>query len=122
MISKKSKNSLRRKRHLRVRRKVQGTAMRPRLSVFRSLRHMYAQIVDDESGHTLTAACSLEKDLAKELEGKPMVDVARRVGEVVAQRAKEKGIDAVVFDRGGYKYHGKVAALADGARSAGLEL
>ena len=122
MINKVSKNSLRGKRHHRVRRKVQGTAERPRLSVFRSLRHMYAQVVDDESGHTLTAASSLEKELATELEGKPMVAVARRVGEVVAQRAKEKGIEAVVFDRGGYKYHGKVAALADGARSAGLEL
>ena len=122
MINKESKNSLRGRRHQRVRRKVQGTADRPRLSVFRSLRHMYAQVVDDVAGHTVTAASSLEKELAKELEGKPMVAVARRVGEVVAQRAKEKGIEAVVFDRGGYKYHGKVAALADGARSAGLEL
>lgn len=122
MITKVSKEDSRRKRHARVRRKVVGTAARPRLSIRRSLKHVYAQVIDDEQGRTLVSASSLEKDLRSVVEGLCMVEKARKVGELVGQRAKESGIECVVFDRGGYKYHGKVAALADGARSSGLEL
>lgn len=122
MISKDSKNLLRKKRHVRVRKNVAGTSARPRLSVRRSLRHIYAQVIDDEQGHTLVAASTLEKDMRPQLEGLAMTEVARKIGELIGQRAKEKGIEAVVFDRGGYKYHGRVAALADGARAAGLQL
>lgn len=106
------------RRHRRVRRKVHGTAARPRLAVFRSNRYIYAQVIDDASGHTLAAASSQEADLR----GAPLnVDTAARVGELVATRAKEAGVSAVVFDRGGYKFHGRVKALADAARQAGLE-
>lgn len=122
MINKESRDSQRQRRHLRVRKRVQGTGERPRLSVFRSLRHVYAQLIDDESGRTLVSASSSEKDVRTELEPLPLKDVARRVGQMIGGRAKEKGIEAVVFDRGGYKYHGRVAALADGAREAGLLL
>ena len=122
MINKQSRDGQRQRRHLRVRKRVQGTAVRPRLSVFRSLRHVYAQVIDDESGRTLASASSSEKDVRAELESLSMTDVARRIGQMVGGRAKEKGIEAVVFDRGGYKYHGRVAALADGAREAGLLL
>jgi len=120
MITKDSKNALRQKRHVRVRKKVHGTAERPRLSVRRSLKHMYAQLIDDEQGTTLAAASSTEKDVRAEVAELPMVELARKVGTLLGQRAKEKGIEMAVFDRGGYKYHGKVAALADGVRSAGL--
>ena len=122
MINKQSRDSQRQRRHLRVRKRVVGTSERPRLSVFRSLRHVYAQLIDDESGRTIASANSSEKDVRTELEPLPLKDVARRVGQMIAGRAKEKGIEAVVFDRGGYKYHGRVAALADGAREAGLLL
>lgn len=122
MINKQSRDSQRQRRHLRVRKRVQGTSERPRLSVFRSLKHVYAQVIDDESGRTLASASSSEKDVRSELESLSMTDVARRIGQMVGGRAKEKGIEAVVFDRGGYKYHGRVAALADGAREAGLLL
>lgn len=112
--------SPRERRHLRVRKKVHGTAERPRLNVFRSVKHTYAQVVDDDQGRTLAAASTLEGMVPK---GKaaPTVAQAKEVGKLLAQRAIEKGIKRVVFDRGGYKYHGLVAALAEGAREGGLE-
>jgi large subunit ribosomal protein L18 len=108
------------RRHLRVRKKVTGSAVRPRLVVNRSARHMFAQIVDDTVGHTLAAASTLDADV-RAVDGDKTAK-ARKVGELLAQRAKEAGIAAVVFDRGGYRYHGRVAALADGAREGGLKL
>ena len=111
-----SRQSLRAARHARLRKKLVGTPEKPRLSVFRSLKHISAQLIDDTTGTTLAAASSVEKDLAKgNAEG------AKAIGQKLAERAKEKGISSVVFDRGGFKYHGRVAALADGAREAGLE-
>lgn len=118
MIKKKSSNVARIKRHQRVRKNISGTAERPRLSVYRSLSHIYAQIIDDTKGTTLVSASSLDK----EFEGYGgNIDGAKAVGNLVAKKALEKGIKAVVFDRGGYIYHGRVAALADGAREGGLE-
>jgi large subunit ribosomal protein L18 len=108
------------RRHLRVRKKVTGSAIRPRLVVNRSARHMFAQIVDDTVGRTLAAASTLDADV-RSAEGDKTAK-ARKVGELLAQRAKDAGIEAVVFDRGGYRYHGRVAALADGAREGGLKL
>jgi large subunit ribosomal protein L18 len=108
------------RRHLRVRKKVTGSAIRPRLVVNRSARHMFAQIVDDTVGQTLAAASTLDADV-RGVDGDKTAK-ARRVGELLAQRAKDAGIAAVVFDRGGYRYHGRVAALADGAREGGLKL
>jgi large subunit ribosomal protein L18 len=108
------------RRHLRVRKKVTGSAIRPRLVVNRSARHMFAQIVDDTVGRTLAAASTLDADV-RAADGDKTAK-ARRVGELLAQRAKDAGIAAVVFDRGGYRYHGRVAALADGAREGGLKL
>jgi large subunit ribosomal protein L18 len=108
------------RRHLRVRKKVTGSASRPRLVVNRSSRHMFAQIVDDSAGHTLAAASTLDPSIRTG--GGDKTAKARRVGELLAQRAAEAGITAVVFDRGGYRYHGRVAALADGAREGGLRL
>jgi large subunit ribosomal protein L18 len=108
------------RRHLRVRKKVSGTPARPRMVVNRSARHLFVQVVDDTSGHTLAWASTMEADV-RGTEGDKTAK-ARQVGEVVAQRAKAAGIDTVVFDRGGNKYHGRVAALADGARDAGLAL
>ena len=107
-------------RHARVRRKVDGTPQRPRLSVFRSSSHMYAQIIDDAHGVTLTAASSRDGEVVRQSDGKPKVEVSKLVGQLIAQRAKEKGLTAVVFDRGGYKFHGRVKALADAARGEGL--
>jgi large subunit ribosomal protein L18 len=101
--------------------RVQGTPDRPRLNVFRSLKHMRAQIIDDERGHTLAAASTLEPDLQPRLQGLNKADQARLVGEIVAERALARGIDQVVFDRGGYRYHGRVRSLAEGARSGGLQ-
>jgi large subunit ribosomal protein L18 len=120
MITKGDKNEARVKRHLRVRKKIEGTTERPRLNIFRSSKHMYAQIIDDVKGVTLAAASTKEKDLASVGNG-GNVDAAKQVGALIAQRAKEKGIDKVVFDRSGYLYHGRVQALADAAREAGLE-
>ena len=117
-----SRNQIRVRRHSRVRRKMSGTPARPRLSVFRSLHHLYAQVIDDVSGQTLAAASTREKDVAQGLKSFSTTDAAAKIGTVIAQRAKEKGITAVVFDRGGYKYHGRIKALADAARGAGLEL
>ena len=116
-----SRNTLRVRRHARVRRRIAGDAGRPRLSVFRSLHHIYVQLIDDATGNTLAAASTREKEIAKGLESRKTVGAAEKVGAAIAQRAKAKGITAVVFDRGGYKYHGRIKALADAARSAGLE-
>ncbi|MER3395400.1 MAG: 50S ribosomal protein L18 [Acidimicrobiia bacterium] len=112
----------RRRRHKRVRKRVSGTADRPRLVVFRSSKHIYAQLVDDNSGRVLAAASSLEKiNVVTGSSSHRKVDIAKGVGERIGQRALEKGISSAVFDRGGYKFHGRVAALADGARQAGLK-
>ena len=107
-------------RHARVRRKVVGTAERPRLAVFRSLGHVYAQIIDDSRGETLVAGSSLEGEVKGKKNGQSKTEVAKLVGALIGKRAKQAGISTVVFDRGGYKYHGRVKALADGAREGGL--
>jgi large subunit ribosomal protein L18 len=113
-----SRRVIRERIHKRIRSRVAGTQERPRLAVFRSVNHIYAQVIDDQQGHTLVAASTTEKDLR----GKGgNVDGAKLIGKAVAERAKEKGISKVVFDRGGYLYHGRVKALADAARAAGLE-
>ncbi len=121
MVSKESRQKIRVKKHRRMRNRLSGTAQRPRLAVFRSNNHMYAQIIDDTVGNTLVAASTLEKDVKAELEKTNNVDAAAYLGTVIAKRAIEKGIKTVVFDRGGFIYHGKIAALADAAREAGLE-
>lgn len=121
MISKVDRNEARKRRHLRVRKKVRGTTERPRLNVFRSAKHIYAQIIDDSKGVTLASASTLDKELANEISNGGNVDAARKVGELIAKRAQSNGISKVVFDRGGYLYHGRVKALADAAREAGLE-
>ena len=121
MVSKKSRAEVRTKKHSRMRNRFSGTAERPRLSVFRSNNHMYAQIIDDTVGNTLVSASTLEKDVQSELEKTNNVEAAAYLGTVIAKRALEKGIKTVVFDRGGFIYQGKVAALADAAREAGLE-
>jgi large subunit ribosomal protein L18 len=114
--------SQRKRRHVRVRAKVNGTAARPRLNVFRSAAHIYCQVIDDEQGHTVVAASDLEDAVRERAgEGAPKVARAKAVGEVIAERAKAAGIDAVVFDRGGFLYHGRVKAIADGAREGGLK-
>ena len=120
MVSKESRKEVRVKKHMRIRNRFSGTAERPRLAVFRSNNHMYAQIIDDTVGKTLAAASTLEKDVKAELEKTNNVDAAAYLGTVIAKRALEKGITEVVFDRGGYIYQGKVAALAEAAREAGL--
>ena len=121
MAAPKSRNALRVRRHARVRRRMTGNAERPRLSVFRSLHHVYAQLIDDATGKTIAAASTREKAVADGLDSHSSSAAAEKVGKVIAERAKEKGISAVVFDRGGYKYHGRIKALADAARGAGLE-
>ena len=120
MVSKKSRQVVRENKHRRMRNRFSGTPERPRLAVFRSNNHMYAQIIDDTAGKTLAAASTLEKDVKAELEKTNNVDAAAYLGTVIAKRALEKGITEVVFDRGGYIYQGKVAALAEAAREAGL--
>ncbi|HLV80606.1 MAG TPA: 50S ribosomal protein L18 [Chthonomonadaceae bacterium] len=115
------KERLRQKRHRRVRAKVSGTAERPRLNVSRSLQHIYAQLIDDTTGRTLVAASTLDKNLRGQGKTGGNVEAAKAVGKLIAERGQEKGVTAVVFDRGGYKYHGRVRALADGAREAGLQ-
>lgn len=109
------------RRHARVRKNLAGTADRPRLSIFRSLSGIYAQVIDDAQGATLVSASSVDKELRDELKGKNKTEQAKLVGEAVAKRAKSKGIEAVVFDRGGFRYTGRVKALADGARAGGLQ-
>ena len=121
MVSKRSRAELRAKKHMRIRNRLSGTAERPRLAVFRSNNHMYAQIIDDTVGNTLTSASTLEKEVKAELEKTNNVDAAAYLGTVIAKRALEKGIKTVVFDRGGFIYQGKIAALAEAAREAGLE-
>lgn len=121
MISKADKNSVRKKRHDRTRRHILGTAERPRLNVYRSLNHIYAQVIDDEVGRTLAAASTLDAEVKAQLEGKNKKEAANLVGEIVARRALDKGVKEVVFDRGGYLYTGRVAEVAEGARKAGLE-
>ena len=121
MVSKQDKNALRIKKHQRLRNRFAGTAERPRLAVFRSNNHMYAQIIDDVAGKTLVAASTVEKAAKEELDKTNDTAAAAYVGKLVAARALEAGIKEVVFDRGGFLYHGKIAALADAAREAGLE-
>lgn len=126
MISKIDKNTVRQRRHARVRKTVAGTASVPRLNVYRSLNHIYAQIIDDRTGNekggvTLAAASTMDKDVKAQLDGLSKTDAAKVVGKVLAERALQKGVQTVVFDRGGYLYTGRVKALADGAREAGLK-
>lgn len=120
-IKGKSKYQGRKKRHSRVRGKVSGTAVCPRMNVYRSLSNIYVQVIDDVAGTTLVAASTIDNEIAPKLDGKSKVDAAKIVGQAVAERAKEAGITTVVFDRGGYRYHGRVAALAEGAREGGLQ-
>ena len=121
MLKKVNKNEMRKKRHERIRQKVYGTPEKPRLNVYRSNNHIYAQIIDDVNGHTLTSASTLDKELIEKLESTQNKEAAKLVGNLVGKRALEKGIDTVVFDRGGYVYHGRIKELADGAREAGLK-
>ena len=121
MVSKESRTKVRVNKHRRIRNRFSGTAERPRLAVFRRNNHMYAQIIDDTVGNTLVSASTLQKDVKAELEKTNNVDAAAYLGKVIAERALEKGIKEVVFDRGGFIYQGKVKALADAAREAGLE-
>src|SRR5690625_1426645 len=119
MIKKPTRNSDRKRRHTRVRNKVSGTAEAPRLNVFRSNKNIYAQLIDDTTGTTVASASTVDKDLS--LDSTSNVEAASKVGELIAKRAQDKGYKTVVFDRGGYLYHGRVAALAESARDAGLE-
>ena len=121
MVSKQSRQEVRVKKHMKIRNRFSGTAERPRLAVFRSNNHMYAQIIDDTVGNTLVAASTLEKEVKEQLEKTNNVDAAAYLGTVIAKRAMEKGIKEVVFDRGGFIYQGKIEALADAAREAGLK-
>lgn len=122
MIKKIDKNAERRRRHARVRKKISGTAETPRLSVYRSLNHIYAQVIDDTKGVTLCSASTMEAAVKSKIADLTKTDAAKVVGKTVAEKAKKLGIKAVVFDRGGYLYTGRVQAVADGAREAGLEL
>ena len=121
MVSKESRQEIRVKKHMKIRNRFSGTSERPRLAVFRSNNHMYAQIIDDTVGNTLVAASTVEKDVKAELKKTNDVEAAAYLGKIIAKRAMDKGIKTVVFDRGGYIYQGKVAALAEAAREAGLE-
>ena len=121
MISKKSRSEVRAKKHRRLRNRISGTASTPRLAVFRSNNHMYAQIIDDTVGNTLVSASTTQKDVKAELENTDDVKAAAYVGTVIGKKAVAAGIESVVFDRGGYLYHGKIKALADAAREAGLK-
>lgn len=120
MIKKQSRSEVRVKKHMKVRNRLSGTAERPRLAVFRSNNHMYAQIIDDTAAHTLVSASTVQKDVKGDLEKTNNVDAAAKLGEVIAKRALDKGINTVVFDRGGFVYQGKIKALAESAREAGL--
>ncbi len=122
MIKLIDRNSVRQGRHQRIRNKINGTAERPRLSVYRSSRHMYAQIIDDVAGTTIAAASTVEKDIAEAVKDMDKSAAAKYIGETAAKRAMDKGVTEVVFDRGGYLYTGRVACVADGARQAGLKL
>ena len=120
MVRKESRQKVRVKKHMRIRNRLSGTSERPRLAVFRSNNHMYAQIIDDTVGNTLVAASTVEKEVKAELKKTNDVEAAAYLGKVIAKRAMDKGITEVVFDRGGFLYHGKIAALAEAAREAGL--
>ncbi|MCX4328816.1 MAG: 50S ribosomal protein L18 [Lachnospiraceae bacterium] len=121
MIKKQSRSEVRAKKHLKVRKRISGTPERPRMAVFRSNNHMYVQVIDDVAGNTLVSASTLQGEVKEGLEKTNNVDAAAKLGTVIAKRALDKGIKTVVFDRGGYIYHGKVKALAEAAREAGLE-
>ncbi len=121
MLKKINKNAIRMERHYRQRRHIAGTGERPRLNVYRSTGHIYAQLINDEIGNTLVAASTLDAELKGKLDGKTKTEAAALVGELIGKRAKDKGVSKVVFDRGGYLYTGRVQALADGARKAGLD-
>ncbi len=120
-MAKESRNKKRTRRHGRVRKKISGTAERPRLNVFRSLNQIYVQVIDDERGHTITAVSTLEQAIQSKLKGLNKTEQAALVGQEVAKKAKKEGIKEVVFDRGGFRYHGRIKALAEAAREAGLE-
>ena len=120
-IKGKVKYDARKRRHRRVRAKVSGTAERPRLNIYRSSSNIYAQVIDDDGGVTLASASTIDRDVAAQVDGKSKVDAARIVGKIVAERAKNAGIETVIFDRGGYRYHGRVSDPATAAREAGLE-
>lgn len=120
-MAEKSRILARIRRHARVRKHVSGTLERPRLNIFRGLSHIYAQVIDDEAGNTLASASTLDHELRAKMEGKNKTEQAKLVGQVIAERAKAKGIEKVIFDRGGYQYFGRVKALAEGAREGGLE-
>ncbi len=120
-MAKKSRSIARERRHSRVRKTVYGTESRPRLNVFKSLSGIYAQIIDDNEGNTLASASTVDKDLREQIKGLKKTEQAKAIGKAVAERAKSKGISAVVFDRGGFRYVGRIKALADGAREGGLQ-
>ena len=120
-MANKSRSASRERRHLRVRKKIYGTTNSPRLSVFRSVSEIYVQVIDDMEGNTLVSASSIDIELRSKMDGLKKIEQARLVGKAVAQRAKDKGIEMVVFDRGGFRYTGRVKALADGAREGGLD-
>ena len=120
-MAKKSRNAQRLRRHTRVRKKVSGSSDRPRLNIFRSLNHIYAQVIDDTAGQTIVAASTLDDDLKPQMKGLKKVEQAALVGTAIAEKSKEKGVTTVIFDRGGYKYHGRVKSLAEAAREAGLK-
>jgi large subunit ribosomal protein L18 len=117
----KYKTNARKRRHQRVRGRIRGTTERPRLSVYRSNSNIFVQVIDDDAGTTLASASTIDREITSQVDGKSKAEAARIVGRIVAERAQNVGVKAVVFDRGGYKYHGRVAALADGAREAGLD-
>ena len=121
MDANKKKHKARQRRHRRVRARVQGSGQRPRLCVYRSLTNIYAQLIDDDQGHTLASASTIDRELREQVNGKSPIEAARMVGQLVGQRAQQAGVKQAVFDRGGYRYHGRVAALAEGARAAGLD-
>jgi large subunit ribosomal protein L18 len=121
MITKRSKNDTRKARQRRVRKKVSGTPSRPRLNVYRSLKNIYAQIIDDTTGTTLVSASSLDKEIAEKVSGTGNKEAARLVGKMIGEKAQAKGIESVVFDRAGYIYHGRVKEVGDGARESGLK-
>jgi large subunit ribosomal protein L18 len=121
MAKKKTRSVARLRRHRRVRKHISGTPERPRLNVFRSLKDMYAQVIDDQAGHTLVSASTIDNDLRSKMKGLSKTEQAKEVGLVVAERAKAQGIETIVFDRGGYRYIGRVKALAEGAREGGLQ-
>lgn len=121
MVSKESSNKRRLERHKRIRNNLNGTSEKPRFDVFRSSKHIYVQVIDDTQGVTLASASSAEKELKEAISGKTKTEAAKIIGQIAAERAKAKGIEKVVFDRGGYIYHGRVKAVADGAREAGLD-